>query len=162
AQFNEWHYESELDWNLLDFPMHRKYKHYIKMLNHFYLMHSPLWEIENSWSGFEWLQASDQDSNVIVYIRRDRSGNELICVANFSAEERRAYRFGVANKGPYKTVFQSDLTEFGGQGSLITSIRTDRLESNGKEYSLCLTIPPLTFLVLSEASADRFMEGRST
>ncbi|MDD2294607.1 MAG: 1,4-alpha-glucan branching protein GlgB [Eubacteriales bacterium] len=162
AQFNEWHYDGELDWNLLDFTMHRQYKHYVKRLNLLYRTHPPFYEIENSWSGFEWLQASDKENNIIAYVRRDRSGNELICVANFSAEERRAYRFGVSNKGPYKTVFQSDLAEFGGQGSLITSIRTDRQDADGKEYSLCLSIPPLTFLVLSAASADRSSEGRST
>ncbi|HRV34029.1 MAG TPA: alpha amylase C-terminal domain-containing protein, partial [Anaerovoracaceae bacterium] len=85
--------------------------------------------------------------------RRDLEGNALICIANFSAEERKAYRFGVKNRGPYKNIFQSNRTEFGGKGDLVTSIRTDRQGIDGKEYSVCLTIPALTFLVLAEASA---------
>jgi 1,4-alpha-glucan branching enzyme len=161
AQFNEWHYESELDWNLLHFPMHRRFKDYFKALNHFYRANPPLWEIDNSWDGFEWLQACDYESNVIVYVRKDRRGDELICVANFSAEERKAYRFEVAKKGPYKVIFQSDLEMFGGKGRPITSVRTDRQGSGEPRFSLCMTVPPLTFLVLSEASAERFSEGRS-
>ena len=153
AQFNEWHYEGELDWNLLDFDMHRKFKNYVKELNRFYLRHAPLWQIENDWSGFEWLQSYDHTNNVIVYLRRDLEGNALICIANFSAEERKAYRFGVKNRGPYKNIFQSNRTEFGGKGDLVTSIRTDRQGIDGKEYSVCLTIPALTFLVLAETSA---------
>lgn len=161
AQFNEWHYESELDWNLLHFPMHSRFKDYVKALNCFYRSNSPLWEIENSWDGFSWLQASDYESNVVVYMRKNRRGDELICVVNFSAEERKAYRFEVSRKGPYKVIFQSDLEIFGGKGHPITSVRTDRQGSGEARFSLCMTVPPLTFLVLSEASAERFSEGRS-
>ncbi|NCB41668.1 MAG: 1,4-alpha-glucan branching protein GlgB [Clostridia bacterium] len=149
AQFNEWHFEGELDWNLLEYPMHRAYQSYFKALNYFYVENAPLWEIENSWDGFNWLEAGDCENNVVVYLRRDKLGNELICVCNFSAEERRAYRFGISKKGPYKTLFQSNLEEYGGKGSPIRGIRADKQESHGKEYSVCLTIPPLTFLVLS-------------
>lgn len=149
AQFNEWHFEGELDWNLLEYPMHRAYKNYIKTLNHFYLENPPLWEVENDWSGFNWIEATDSGNNVIVYLRRDQSGNELICICNFAAEERKAYRFGVSKKGPYKVVFQSDLEEYGGRGEPIKEIGTDNQESHGKEYSVCLTISPLAFLVLS-------------
>lgn len=149
AQFNEWHFEGELDWNLLEYPMHRAYQNYVKALNFFYVENAPLWEIENDWTGFNWLEAGDSGNNVIVYLRRDQSGKELICICNFSAEERKAYRFGIDKKGPYKTVFQSNLEEFGGKGSPIKGIRADKHESHGKEYSVCLTIPPLTFLVLS-------------
>ncbi len=148
AQFNEWHYESELDWNLLSFPMHAAYKQYVEALNHFYHANRPFWEIENDWTGFSWIEACDSGNNVIVYIRRDHSGNEFICICNFSAEERKAYRFGVPAKGPYKAIFQSNLDIYGGSGSPLKGIRVDKHESHGKEYSVCLTIPPLTFLVL--------------
>lgn len=159
AQFNEWHYEGELDWNLLDFSMHRQFLNYIRELNLFYRSRPPLWEIENSWEGFQWLQASDPGSNVVAYLRKDKAGRELVCIANFSAEERKAYRFGIMQKGPYKAIFQSNLKEFGGQGSPVRSVRVDRQDGDAG-YSVCLTIPPLTFLVLSPASADSASEGR--
>lgn len=152
AQFNEWHFEGELDWNLLEYPMHRAYQTYVRDLNSFYVENSPLWEIENDWAGFNWLEAGDSGNNVLVYLRRDKSKRELICICNFSAEERKAYRFGIETKGPYKTLFQSNLEIYGGKGSQIKGIRADKHESHGKEYSVCLTIPPLTFLVLSSCS----------
>jgi 1,4-alpha-glucan branching enzyme len=148
AQFSEWRYESELDWNLLDFPMHSAYKNYIRDLNFFYAANPCLWEIENDWSGFSWIESMDAGNNVLAFIRRDRSGKELICVCNFSAEERKAYRFGVPAKGPYKSIFQSNLEKYGGKGDCLKGIRVDKHLSHGKEYSVCLTIPPLTFLIL--------------
>src|SRR5665647_2469093 len=115
----------------------------------FYTENSPLWEIENDWSGFNWIESQDAGNNVIVYLRKDKSGKEQICVCNFAQEERKAYRFGVPNKGPYKATFQSNLEKYGGKGIPLKGIRVDKQEKNGKEYSACLTIPPLTFLVLS-------------
>ncbi len=39
--------------------------------------------------------ADDNRSNVIVFLRRDRAGHELVCAVNFSPEAWEDYRFGV-------------------------------------------------------------------
>ena len=37
-------------------------------LNHFYKKHSEFYEIEDSWSGFDWMNANDADHNIYSYI----------------------------------------------------------------------------------------------
>ena len=53
--------------------------------------------------------ADDNRSNVIVFLRRDRAGHELVCAVNFSPEAWEDYRFGVpGGKRYYEEVFNTD------------------------------------------------------
>ena len=52
GQFIEWDYHKQLDWMLLDYESHRKTKDYIRALNHYYLAHPALWQVEDNWDGF--------------------------------------------------------------------------------------------------------------
>ena len=68
----------------------------------------------------EWLRvlvADDNRSNVIVFLRRDRAGHELVCAVNFSPEAWENYRFGVpGGKRYYEEVFNTDSLQWGGSG----------------------------------------------
>ena len=55
GQFREWDEKREQDWNLLDFPIHEAFYHYMKELNHLYLDHPALWEKDFNRDGFTWL-----------------------------------------------------------------------------------------------------------
>ncbi|MDF3003124.1 MAG: 1,4-alpha-glucan branching enzyme, partial [Bacillota bacterium] len=59
AQFSEWDYKKELDWSLLDFEMHKKFLAFSRDLNHLYLLSSELWEMDDSWDGFKWINPDD-------------------------------------------------------------------------------------------------------
>ena len=52
AQFSEWSCEGQLDWDLLEYPLHQKFHRFIKELNQLYLAQAPLWEMDDSWAGF--------------------------------------------------------------------------------------------------------------
>ena len=52
AHFREWDESRGLDWMLLDFPAHRKYKEYIRALNHLYRKEKCLSERECGYDGF--------------------------------------------------------------------------------------------------------------
>ncbi len=65
GQFIEWNYQQGLDWMLLDYDAHKRYQAYVRALNEFYLTHSELWELDDSWDGFTWLSADDADHNVL-------------------------------------------------------------------------------------------------
>ena len=54
----------------------------------------PLWEIDFDWEGFQWLVSDDNHNNVVVFLRRDKTGNELVCAINFSPNTYEDYRFG--------------------------------------------------------------------
>ena len=153
GQFIEWNYERELDWLLLQYPMHDAQHRFFKALNHFYLEHAPLWQVDFDWSGFCWIANDDCDQSVIAFRRFDQEKNELIIVCNFVPVEREDYRIGVPYDGVYEEVFSSDAQDFGGSG--ITNGR--QIESDpeqpmhGLGQSISLHLPPLSVLYLQYA-----------
>ena len=149
AQFIEWNYNKELDWFLLKYPKHKAMSEYVKKLNKFYLRHSELYEIENSWEGFIWINPDDKDNNCLTYIRRNKKGKEIIVIINFSGSDLVDYRIG-AKRGKYKEVFNSDLEEFGGNGCTNKDIKTDKIAYNGFKDSLKMRIPKLSIVIIKK------------
>ena len=68
GQFIEWDYKKELDWLLLAYPMHQKMQDYVAKLTKIYLKKSCLWEIEDSWDGFQWINADDKNTIVLLIV----------------------------------------------------------------------------------------------
>ena len=145
GQWHEWNFASQLDWYLLENKENQQTQRFFKDINRFYLSQSPLWDIDFSWEGFEWLVADDNHNNVVVFVRRDRKGRELIAEVNFSPVGRTDYRFGVPPKKIYREVFTTDLPAYGGTGDWCNEgeLLTESIPSHGKPCSLCVTIPPL-------------------
>jgi hypothetical protein len=79
GQFREWDFAGELEWFLLSYPKHSEMQHYVATLNHFYLENPPLYEQDDSWAGFSWIDADNGDDSVLSYRRFDKAGNEVGC-----------------------------------------------------------------------------------
>lgn len=151
GQFSEWNYKTGLDFFLRDeYELHAKLSDYVKALNNFYRSTPAFYEVEDSWEGFEWLAPNDADKNIVAFIRRDKSGNEVIAVISFSGADAPDYLLGVNQSGKYKIVFNSDDVKFGGASTnqkqtVITAVNTP---SHGKQYSLALSMPKLSCVYL--------------
>ncbi len=144
AQFAEWDYTRELDWQLLEFPAHRVFRDFVRALNAFYRSRSPLWQNDFSWEGFCWISHDDADNSVIAFRRIDCRGAELITVCNFTPIQRETYRIGVPVYGIYEEVFSTDDTAFGGSGVHNGLLRAQLVPAHGLEQSVELTLPPLS------------------
>ncbi len=145
GQWHEWDFAGQLDWYLLENRENQQMQRFFKEINRFYLSQSPLWDIDFSWEGFEWLVADDNHNNVVVFLRRDREGRALIAAVNFSPVGQGEYRFGVPPKKTYREVFSTDLPEYGGTGEWRNekTIEVLPIPSHGREQSLCVKLPPL-------------------
>ena len=145
GQWHEWDFASQLDWYLLENKENRQLHRFFKDINAFYLSQSPLWDIDFSWEGFEWLVLDDNHNNVVVFLRRDRKGRELIAAVNFSPVAQGEYRFGVPPKKRYREVFTTDCAEYGGTGEWMNEspIAVRPIPSHGREQSVCVKLPPL-------------------
>ncbi len=149
GQFKEWDYKEELEFFLRDtYEQHGKLSVFVRDLNEFYKTHAPLYEIEDSWDGFEWIAPDDADSNVLAFIRRSTGGEEIISVTSFSGADA-DYRIGVPRKGKYKIVFCSDDKKYGGRGVITRkSLKAEKTLSHGRQYSLHLVLPKLTTIYI--------------
>lgn len=140
AEFDSISADRNVQWNLLDFDNHKKFKDYIKNLNNLFIKNA----IYNS-SNFEWLNNDLADSNVIAYTLATANKTMLV-VANFSSESFERYKLGCKLKGKYKLVFSSDDEKFAGNTSLKDKkIYSSRLENcQSYDSTLRLSLPALT------------------
>ena len=157
GQFIEWNYKKGLDWNLLEYDMHGKLWNYVRDLNRFYLQNRPLWEIDYSWDGFRWIDANNYNHSIISFIREGRGeGDWLIVVCNFTPIKYEKYRIGVPEFGEYKEVFNSDYEIYGGTGGENRNIIRAYEESwHYMPYSVAITIPPLSIIILKIAKIQK-------
>jgi 1,4-alpha-glucan branching enzyme len=56
----------------------------VRDMNHVYRHHKALHELDFDPYGFEWLVVDDHENSVFVFVRRDKAGNEIIVVSNFT------------------------------------------------------------------------------
>ena len=144
GQFKEWDYKEGLEFFMTDFPLHKKLLNFKKKLNKVYQTHSPLYEIEDSWEGFEWVAVDERDNNVIAFNRKDKSGNILTAIINFSGYTFKRYRLGV-DEGEYQAILSSDDKRFGGQANFRgKTFKSVKVKSHGKENSIHFTLPKFT------------------
>ena len=146
AQVSEWDSEKEIDYMLLDYPKHRSFKKFVKDLNFFYLNNKAFWEEDTSWQGFEWISCDDNENSVVSFVRRDRSGEEILVVCNFCPVVRKNYRIGVFKEGRYKPIFSSDKLMYGGKGTRIASVKSKNIPMHGQENSIALTLPAMSVM----------------
>ncbi len=141
GQFIEWNEEQELDWNLLSYKSHNDLKNFIKVLNSVYKKNTCLWELDNSWDGFDWAALDDNTNNIISFLRMDKSKNYILCVSNFSSVTRENYKIGVPLNGVYEEIFSSDSSEFGGTDVSNGKVRSQKGKLHGRDQYIEINIP---------------------
>ena len=148
GQFREWAYEGEIEWFLLDeYATHRKHKAFVKALNAFYLAEPALWQVDDSFEGFKWIDADDRDHSFISFRRIDKNGKELIVVLNFTPVTHEDFWLQVPIDGTYVEVFNTDDTAYGGSGVTNTGVQFASESIGGKQF-VRLRVPPLGGCVL--------------
>ena len=155
AQGREWNYNEGLDWFLLEQEggWHKGVQDFVRELNHVYKDTAPLYQLDQWPEGFEWLVADDGDNSVFVFERRDREGNRVIVISNFTPVVREGYRFGVNSAGEYREILNSDDLHYKGSGvSAGATVKTEEVWSHGKPNSLSVTVPPLATVYLYQAA----------
>ena len=143
GQWHEWSADGQLDWYLLDSEANRQTQDFFRAANAFYKKQPPLWEIDFDWAGFEWLVPDDNHNNVVVFLRRDKKGRDLLCAVNFSPNSYKNYRVGVPPRRRYVPVFNTDAPSFGGGGYGDSEpVEVQKISSHGKEHSIAMKLPP--------------------
>ncbi|MEM2145279.1 MAG: 1,4-alpha-glucan branching enzyme, partial [Candidatus Jordarchaeaceae archaeon] len=154
GQRKEWNHDSELEWHLLQYSPHRGVQRWIKDLNRVYRREPALNEIDFENEGFEWINPDDWEQSVISFIRKGKSGKDIILViCNFTPIPRENYRVGTPIDGLWKVVLNSDDKKYGGSGLVKTEkTNAQKIPYNSRDYSLSLTLPPLGVIFLKYAA----------
>ncbi|NMM65792.1 1,4-alpha-glucan branching protein GlgB [Clostridium sp. P21] len=150
AQFDEWKFNSGLDWNLLLYPMHLKMQKYVKDLNHLYKNESSLWQQDHNFHGFSWIDASNSNQSIVSFIRYGfNSNNFIIVICNFTLNSYEDYKIGVPRFTHYKEVLNSDNILYGGSNKLNSETITPIMEKwNGRPFCIRIKIPALSTIFI--------------
>ncbi len=144
GQWREWSEKRELDWELLEVPEHVYLQSFVRALNKLYTKYPALYQLDDAYEGFSWINADDAYRNIYSFARFSKSGkNNLLFVINFSPMERSDYRVGVPKKGKYTLILDSSAAEYGGAGGEKPQVYTAEEQAcDGREHSFAYPLAP--------------------
>ena len=149
GQEREWSEARELDWFLLSEPLNKGLQDYVKELLNLYRKNKAMYEIDNDWGGFEWVNADDADRSTYSFIRKSADGKKkLLFVLNMTPMYREEYAVGVPTSKKVKLVLNSDDERFGGNGHTIPATITPKpFRCDNKDYTLNFDLPPFSAVI---------------
>ena len=145
AQWHEWNYDSELQWDLLQWDTHRGIQKLLADLNHLVQREPALHQLDFDGHGFEWIDCMNGEDSVISYIRKAKDPDDyLVVAANFTPVVRR-YRMGLPKGGYYREIFNSDSSFYAGSNvGNYPGLQSDAsLSHHGRPSSMEVNLPPL-------------------
>jgi len=141
GQFHEWDEKTALDWYLSEEPLGKSLKDYVRDLLHLYKKYPALYEKDYDWEGFYWINADDKERSIFSFIRYSKDKKRsLLFVLNFTPVARPDYRVGVPKRGTYTLLLDQDHGLYK-RGEKAPSIRSEKMEWDGQEYSFPYQIP---------------------
>ncbi len=153
GQVIEWDYKKQLDWFLMEYPIHDSMRAYSAELNAFYRSHPALWKVDDSWAGFCWANVDDRDESAIAFVRyaddgapgHDGSLAVLACF-NFTPNVVDGFTVGLPGPGALTEVLNSDDLRFSGSGvtNADTGVQIEEEPFGDQPYSARLVLPPLS------------------
>lgn len=146
GQVHEWNENDDLDWDILQFPLHKQLQDYVKTLNEFYRSHPAMYQEDYYPEGFQWINCTYHEESLAMFVRQTKKKEEtLLFVCNFDNVERKNFRVGVPFYGKYKEVLCSADEKFGGAGAGNPRAKTAKaMEWDGRDYSVEINIPPMS------------------
>ncbi len=154
GQRAEWSHDGSLDWNILGYPPHEALQRWVEDLNRIYREQPALFQIDFNGDGFEWIDASDTQQNVVSFLRKGRDpADSVLVIANFTPMPRHNYAIGVPRGGRWNEILNSDATLYGGSGQgNMGGAEAAPVPAHGRMHSLSLTLPPLSMICFKAAA----------
>ena len=147
GQFIEFDEKKELDWFLLDYPMHSSLRDFSRKLNRLYSKRPSLHENDGNWEGFQWLNVKDNERSSVAFMRKG-GGEMTAVVCNFTPVTYEGFTIGLPGPGTLRLLLNSDAEEFGGKGTATakTVKAREKYFDEGLPFSASFTLPPFSTL----------------
>jgi 1,4-alpha-glucan branching enzyme len=153
GQWNEWNFDTSLQWDLLQWSSHQGLQKCVADLNRLLRREKALHQVDFDYNGFEWVDCHNHEDSVLVYMRKAKdTGDYLIICHNFTPVVRTNHKLGVPEPVWYNEVYNSDSQFYGGSNvGNYPGVQAERNESHGRPASIIITLPPLSTVVFKPA-----------
>jgi 1,4-alpha-glucan branching enzyme len=144
GQPSEWNHAKSLDWHLMQYPEHDGLHRLVQHLNWLYKNEPALYDLDDSYEGFEWVDFHDADNSVVAFMRKARNGSHLLFIINATPVVRDNYRVGAPGEGWYEEVLNTDAQTYGGSNAgNFGGLHSEQVAWQGQPWSLLVRLPPL-------------------
>jgi 1,4-alpha-glucan branching enzyme len=145
GQRAEWNHDGELEWHLLEQPLHQGVARWVRDLNTTYRAEPSLHALDCDPAGFAWVDCDDAANSTISWLRRGGEARDVVVVAcNFTPVPRHGVRLGVPSAGHWRELLNSDAPLYGGSGQgNLGGVEAHPVSRHGYPQSIVVTLPPL-------------------
>lgn len=149
GQTSEWHYQTELQWELLQYDCHNLLQECVKDLNHIYRHEPAMHEYQFERKGFEWVALDHRYEGVMAYKRKGRyRADDLLVVINVSGKHHHGWKMQVKGKLQWKEIFNSNSKRYWGSGECGNEhITINQIDKKRKLCEIIFDIPALSAVI---------------
>lgn len=161
AQMHEWKDKEELDWFLLEYPLHERSNRFVRDLIHVYQYHKPFFELDHSPEGFRWIDQTNHAQSIFVFARFAKDKQDFcVVVLNMTPNAYDSYRIGVPQKGQYEEILNSDKDIYGGS-NLFNGLPISSTDISMHEFpqSIDIKVAPLSITIFRFMNEDNLFSG---
>lgn len=148
GQFDEWNEYKEITWEVLEYEKHQKLKYFMKDLNKFYLNNDEFYDLDTSYSGFQWEDVNNANESLIIFERINSKNEKIICIFNFTPVRRKKYPVGVDEYALYSVVLNSSMKKYGGSLLRNKPYYSKNKEHNNRKFSITVDIEPFSAMFI--------------
>lgn len=152
GQWDEWNYQTSLDWHLLQWAPHQGVQKWMQDLNEMYRREPALYQRDFTHDGFEWVDCGAWEDSILTWLRKgDDPAQDVLVVCNFTPVLREKYPVGVPRAGYWRELLNSDGKMYGGsdQGNA-GGVLSSPVSVQGRPHSLLMNLPPLSIVFLKK------------
>lgn len=151
GHMREWDEARELDWMLLQYPIHDAFRHFTEELNRLYLSNDAFWQGEYDPAHFQWLDCQADGTCLYAFLRR--GGTHTVAAAfNFGDTPAPSYRLHMPFACRARVLLHTEWKRFGGALPEETPAVRSRAAREG--HVLTFPVPAFSGLVLELDAPD--------
>ncbi len=147
GQWNEWNYDGELQWDLLQWDSHAGLQKMHGDLNKLLRAHTALYELDFASEGFEWVDCHNRDDSILSFMRKGKDPNDFVLVCLNFTPVVREYTVGVPRAGKYREIFNSDSKFYAGTNVGNSVVEAHEPGHHMRPFALNIQLPPLAGVV---------------
>jgi 1,4-alpha-glucan branching enzyme len=116
----------------------------VQQLNYTVSQRARLWDLDDSYEGYDWIDHHDADNSVVSFLRRSKEGDIIVFVINATPQVLHGYRLGVPEGGFYREIINTDAETYGGSNiGNMGGLQADDFAWQARTHSLMIEVPPL-------------------